>query len=69
MLNFDWLYGLSPHWGRLIILLIYSAILLAVWLIKSDYIYLGSPDRKWWRNLKLWATLAIGTQLLVYSYF
>jgi hypothetical protein len=69
MLNFDWLSGLSPLWGRFIILLMYSVILLAVWLIKADYIYLGCPDRKWWRNLKLWATLAIGTQLLVYSYF
>lgn len=69
MLNFDWLYGLPLLWGRLIILFLYLIILLIVWLIKSDYIYLGSPDRKWWRNLKLWATLAIGIQLLVYSYF
>ncbi|MBN2088782.1 hypothetical protein JW964_04180 [candidate division KSB1 bacterium] len=69
MLNFDWLYGLPLLWGRLIILLMYFTILIVVWLIKSDYIYLGCPDRKWWRNLKLWATLAIGTQLFVYAYF
>lgn len=69
MLNFDWLNGLPLLWGRLIILFMYLLILLVVWMIKSDYIYLGSPDRKWWRNLKLWATLAIGTQLFVYSYF
>ncbi len=69
MLNFEWLYGLPLLGGRLIILFMYLMILLVVWMIKSDYIYLGSPDRKWWRNLKWWATLAIGTQLLVYSYF
>lgn len=69
MLNFDWLVGVPLSWARDLILIIYVVILIAVWLLKRDYIFQGAPNQKWWRNLKLWATLAIASQLFVYAYF
>ena len=69
MLNFDWLRWIPLNGARGIILAMYLVILMAIWLLKTEYIFQGAPNQKWWRNLKLWATLAIGSQLFVYAYF
>lgn len=69
MLNFNWLNGVPLNWARASIIMIYILILVAVWFLKNSYIFQGAPDQKWWRNLKLWATVAIATQLFAYLYF
>jgi len=69
MLNFDWLVGVPLDWARGIIIIMYIAIAVAVFFFKRDYIFQGAPDKKWWRNLKWWAAIAVATQLFLYWYF
>jgi len=69
MLNFDWLLGVPLAWARYIIIIMYLLILMAVWNLKDSYIFKDAPDKRWWRNLKLWATVSIVSQLFVYAYF
>lgn len=69
MLNFDWLLAVPLDWARGFILFMYIVIAVAVFFLNKDYIYQGAPDRKWWRNLKLWAALAVASQVYVYWIF
>jgi len=40
-----------------------------VWTIKRDFIYLGAPDRSRWRDLRIWAVLALLPYVIIYANF
>lgn len=45
---------------------LFLVALLWTWLIKRDFIYRGSPDQAWWRDLRIWATLVVIPYITVY---
>ncbi len=59
MLNFNFLTNVSVVWAKVIVLVLFAVIFILVWLLPNEYIFKGAPDRKWYRNLKLWATLIV----------
>ena len=40
-----------------------------VWLIPRELIYNEAPDQARWRDYRIWATVLIGIQVLLYSIF
>jgi len=64
MLNFNFLMNVSSIWAKVIVLALFAVIFVLIWLLPNDYIFKGAPDRKWYRNLKLWATLIV----ILYGY-
>jgi len=64
MLNFNFLMNVSAVWAKVIVLVLFAVIFILVWILPNDYIFKGAPDRKWYRNLKLWATFII----ILYGY-
>jgi heme A synthase len=46
-------------------------VLIIVWAISrpKEYILKGSPDRKWWRDLRLWAAIILVVQIVLYAAF
>ena len=55
--------------AKVIITLLY--LLLAFWVIKrsKSFILEGSPTKRNWRDLRLWALLLIGIQIALYLIF
>jgi len=37
-----------------------------VWTLRTDFIFRGAPDRKWWRDLRIWATIVLVPYIAVY---
>ena len=69
MLNFNFLMNVPIFWARLALVILFVAILIFVWSLPNRYIFQGSPNRKWYRNLKLWATLQIAIYFYLYLHF
>ncbi len=66
---FEWIHDL-PLWAAKIgAVILFLLVLVATWLIPGEDIYSGAPDRARWRDLRLWATLLIFAQFLLYSIF
>ena len=45
---------------------LYVIALLWVWLLRRDFIFRGAPDRRWWRDLRIWATVVVLPYIAVY---
>ncbi len=69
MLNFDWLADVPLSWARLFVILAFIAPLVFTLLLKKEYIFLGAPDRRPWRNLKYWTLFLVAVQVAIYVYF
>jgi hypothetical protein len=55
--------------GKILITLLY--LLLAFWVIKrsKSFILEGAPTKRNWRDLRFWALLLIGIQIVLYLIF
>ncbi len=71
MLNFDWLAGISKESAKLIFLVLFVLIGVAILFIPNDYIFQGVEKKKrhWWNNLKLWAIAVLASLFLTYYIF
>ena len=56
-------------WVTVIILAIFLALTVFVWLIPKEYIYSSAPDKKIWRDLRIWATIAAVIEGCIYVIF
>ena len=69
MLNFDWLAAVPPEGAKWVFLVLFIVIALLVWRIPDAYIYAGLTDRRWWHNLKGWATAVLALIFVTYYLF
>jgi len=69
ILNFDWLAGISVGTARWIFLALFMAIGVLVCLISSDYVFEGVAERRWWRDLRLWALATLASIFVTYYIF
>lgn len=56
-------------WVKVIIMVLFSGLLLWMWLTPREYILKSSPDNKRWRDLRIWGTLIIIVQAIIYIIF
>lgn len=47
---------------------LYVAAVIWVWTLRREFIYLGAPDQKKWRDLRIWATLVVVPYVLIYVF-
>ncbi|MFQ6038836.1 MAG: hypothetical protein ACE5LV_09495 [Candidatus Aminicenantales bacterium] len=64
-----WLQDVSLGWGKVIATVFFAGMALWAWFRPKSYIYRGAPDRRRWRDLRLWATLLLGIQVVLYLVF
>lgn len=66
---FDFIH-LMPLWtakaGAVILFLI---VFISAWMLPKNFILQGAPDKKKWRDLRVWATTLILLQFIIYSIF
>lgn len=69
MLNFNWLLDLPMGVVKYIVLLAFIVPLVFALILPRQYIYLGAPDQKKWRNLKWWILGLVIVQTGIYLTF
>jgi hypothetical protein len=65
----DWLAGLPLWWGKVIATLCFVGVAVWAWLRPRDYIYNDAPDNHRWRDLRVWASVLMVIQILIYMSF
>ncbi|HOJ30361.1 MAG TPA: hypothetical protein PL059_14950 [Spirochaetota bacterium] len=63
------LYSLPLWYAKVTAMLIFLGMLVVAWLLPYNFVVQGAPDKKRWRDLRLWATLLTIVQLFIYYIF
>ena len=65
----SWLSGLPLWVGQACAVTLF--VLAGLWLltVRRDYVYLGAPDRAAWRDLRIWAAVALLPYVVLYVVF
>lgn len=64
------LLGYIPMWGVKVIVVLFFAALLALALsLPKEYIYIGSPDKSRWRDVRIWIAVVVLLEVIVYLIF
>ena len=62
----DWLGQLSMSTAVACAVGLYLLALVWVWTLNRRFIFRGAPDRRSWRDLRLWATVVLSPYLAIY---
>lgn len=64
-----WLSEIPLFWGKILAIAGFTAMIAWTWFRPRDYIYKGAVNQKRWRDLRIWTTLALGIQVVIYLVF
>lgn len=65
----EFLNGLPLWYAKIGAIIIFLIVLAAAWLLPKNFIFNGAPNNKRWRDLRLWATILVAFQLIIYTFF
>lgn len=63
------LLQLPLWWAKAISALLFLAIIVLVWSMPKRFVLQGAPDSRGWRDLRIWATVLILVQCVLYALF
>ena len=56
-------------WVKVIVMVIFLTLIIWMWIIPKEYIFKASPDNKRWRDIRIWGTLIVVVQSIIYLIF
>jgi ABC-type uncharacterized transport system permease subunit len=62
----EWLGTLPMSVALGCVLALYAVALIWVWTLRREFVFRGAPDQKWWRDLRVWATIVTIPYVAVY---
>ncbi len=65
----EWLEGLPLVLGKYIAALFFIGMIIWAWFRPPKFILEGAPDKRKWRDLRIWATVFLGIQVVLYIIF
>lgn len=65
----EWLQQLPVWYAKVCAAVLFVSIVALVWSLPKNFVYQGAPDRKRWRDLRIWATILILAQFILYAVF
>lgn len=65
----EWLIGIPLFWGKVFATLFFVGMAIWAWYRPRSYIYKDSPDKNRWRDLRIWAMVLLGIQVVLYIVF
>lgn len=65
----EWIEGISLGWGKVMAAVFFVGMIIWAWFRPRSYIYAEAPDQKGWRDLRMWATVFLGIQVILYMVF
>jgi hypothetical protein len=66
---FDFIASLPLYTAKIGAVILFSGILLLVWSLPRHYVYAEGEVNARWKDLRIWATLLLLIQLLLYRIF
>jgi hypothetical protein len=66
---YQWLTDLPLYWGKVIAIAGFAGMIIWAWLRPKSFIFMGAPDKRWWRDLRIWATVLLLIQIIIYASF
>ena len=64
-----WLEGIPLVWAKVIGMLFFVSVIVWAVLRPRAYIFRGAPDKKVWRDLRIWAVVVLVVQIILYLKF
>ena len=64
-----WLESVPLYWAKIIGTLFFLSAIAWVLFRPKAYIYRGAPDKKAWRDLRVWAVVILVVQIIIYLGF
>lgn len=62
----QWL-GSLPMWvATASVVALYAIAVIWVWTLRREFVFRGAPDRRGWRDLRIWATLIVVPYVAIY---
>jgi hypothetical protein len=62
--------GWIPDWGvKLLVILIFACLVYLALRLPREYIFIGAPNRKWWRDVRIWVVVVVFLEVLMYLFF
>ncbi len=65
----DFVHSLPLWTAKIGAVVLFLIVLVATWFIPKSFIFQGAPDKKPWRDLRIWATVLILIQFVIYAIF
>jgi len=65
----DWLAGLPLVWGKIMAVIAFFGMTIWAWRRPKSFIYQGAPDSSKWRDLRVWASILMVVQIVIYLSF
>jgi hypothetical protein len=65
----DWLNALPLWWGKVAAVACFLGIGVWAWRRPRAFIYQDAPDNHWWRDLRVWASVLMAVQIVIYLSF
>lgn len=66
---YDWLAGLSLFWAKIIAVVGFAGMIIWAWFRPRSFIFHGAPDKHAWRDLRIWASILMVIQIIIYLSF
>ena len=65
----EWIANVPLFWAKIIAVATYGGGIIWTWVRPKSFIYENAPDRKIWRDLRIWITAIMLIQIALYLYF
>ena len=65
----EWLRELPLYWAKIISTVFFMAVTIWALMRPRAFIFSGAPNRKVWRDLRLWAVVILIVQIVLYIGF
>ncbi|TAL30649.1 MAG: hypothetical protein EPN93_19435 [Spirochaetes bacterium] len=65
----DWIHGLPLWTAKIGAGIFFLSILVIAWIMPLEFVFHGAPDRARWRDLRIWATILVAVQCILYYIF
>jgi hypothetical protein len=65
----NFLSNVPLFWGKVVATIFFLGVIIWSWFRPKDYILKGAPDKKLWRDLRIWATILLVIQIALYLIF
>jgi len=66
---YEWLAGVPLFWGKIIAVAGFAGMIVWAWVRPRHFIFEDAPDRRTWRDLRIWASLLMVIQIVIYLTF
>lgn len=59
-----------PLWSvKVLVIGIFAGLAIWAMTMPGDHAFRGAPDRAWWRDVRIWAVVVIGLEIIPYLFF